>query len=186
MEETERGLHSLHEMRGVILMPGSSTVWSLHLFAFLPTRFRVTAGQGGWWANCAWCSLGIAATLATGVTIRTGDGAEGDELEFSVAGGTSSRPDLPMHFPYPPARWWDNPYCPCGNILLFSSQDKIDGWCARHGRPKGSVLDMATAIGLAQRWFGDYASPEWRRKSPQDASRIFDELGLDRAFWKLP
>ena len=65
-----------------------------------------------------------------------------------------------MHFPYPPARWWDNPYCPCGNILFFTGESKVEEWCARHGRPKGAALDMRKAIALADRWFGDYASPD--------------------------
>jgi hypothetical protein len=91
-----------------------------------------------------------------------------------------------MHFPYPPARWWDNPYCPCGNILFFSSQEKINGWCKRHGHPTGSILDIKTGVGLAERWFGDYASTDWRRKKPDQAARIFHELGLDRSFWNIP
>jgi hypothetical protein len=60
------------------------------------------------------------------VTVSTSDGAEGQPLEFRIESGRASRPDLLMHFPYPPARWWDNPYCPCGNILFFSSEAAID------------------------------------------------------------
>jgi hypothetical protein len=44
---------------------------------------------------------------------------------------------------------------------------------------------MPKAIALAERWFGDYASPEWRRKTPEQALAIFRELDLDPRFWTL-
>jgi hypothetical protein len=183
--ETETALKDLAAMHGVILVPNSLEIWSLHPFALLPTRHWVTAKQGGWWANCAWCSLAIGAALGTDTQITTGDGAEGPPLTFAIQQGRSSRPELLMHFPYPPARWWDNPYCPCGNILFFSSCDRIDQWCARHGRPRGVTLDMPQAIALANEWFGDYACPDWRRKSPEQARAIFEKLNLDPQFWNL-
>jgi hypothetical protein len=91
-----------------------------------------------------------------------------------------------MNFPYPPERWWDNPFAPCVNILFFSSQARIDSWRARHGHPPGSALPIDVAIRLAELWFGDYASPDWVRKTPERANEIFTELGLDKSFWKLP
>jgi hypothetical protein len=184
-DETARRLRLLDQMHGVVLAPNSLNVWSLHPFALTPTRFWVTTDQGGWWANCAWCSLGIGAALHQDVTISTGDGAEGESLGFRVEAGRSTRPGVLMHFPYPPARWWDNPYSPCGNILFFSAQAKIDAWCTRHGRPKGAVLDIETGILLAERWFGDYAMPEWRRKTREQALAVFTELRLDPSFWNM-
>ena len=178
-------LRRMAEMRGVILEPGSVRIWSLHPFALMPTAFWVSAGGRGWGANCAWCSLGIGAALGADIAVSTRDGAEGDPLVFDVRSGESTRQELLMHFPYPPARWWDNPYCPCGNILFFTSEGMVEEWCARHRRPKGALLDMRKAIGLADRWFGDYASPEWRRKTPQQAMAIFEELELDPEFWTL-
>lgn len=182
-QETERGLKQLEEMRGVILAPGSTNIRSLHPFALIPTSFWVAAGRGGWWANCAWCSLGVGAALHEDVAISTWDGAEGRPLELRIENGRANRSDLLLHFPYPPGQWWDDPYCPCGNILFFSSEADIDVWCSRHGHPKGAILNMETGIALAERWFGDYASPDWRRKSPQQAAKIFGELALDRTFW---
>ena len=130
--------------------------------------------------------LGIGAALHEDVGISTSDGGEGQALQFDITSGQASRTDLLMHFPYPPVRWWDNPYCPCGNILFFSSKEKIGTWGKRHEHPTGSILDIKTGVGLAKRWFGDYASPEWRRKTPDQAAKIFDELGLDRSFWDIP
>jgi hypothetical protein len=160
-------------------------VWSLHPFALMPTAFWVTANKRGWWANCAWCSLAIGVAVREDVTITTSDGAEGKELQFRIESGRSSRSDLKLHFPYPPSRWWDNPYSPCGNILFFSSETDVDEWCERHGRPRGAILNIETGIRLAALWFGDYASPDWRRKSPSQAKAIFDELSLDPSFWNI-
>jgi alkylmercury lyase-like protein len=181
--DTEDGLRQLEKMHGVILVPNSVNVWSLHPFSLMPTAFWVTNNKHGWWANCAWCSLGIGAALGENVTITTSDGAEATEITFRVKDGQLSRSDLMLHFPYPPARWWDNPYCPCGNILFFSSEPKVDDWCERHRYPKGAILDIEKSVKLANLWFGDYASPEWRRKSPAQAKAIFDELRLDSSFW---
>ncbi len=184
-EKTAEVLKRLEQIHGVILVPNSLRVWSLHPFALNPTRFWVSTRTGGWWANCAWCSLGIAAALKQAVKISTSAGGEGGSLEFTIADGQPHRPDLLMHFPYPPEQWWDNPFAPCANILFFSSEAHIDSWCLCHGHPRGSVLPIDVAVRLADLWFGDYASPFWIRKTPERAMEIFNVLGLDRSFWKL-
>jgi hypothetical protein len=38
-KETEDGLRQLEQMHGVILVPNSTKVWSLHPFALMPTAF---------------------------------------------------------------------------------------------------------------------------------------------------
>ena len=185
-QETASCLTALAAMHGVILEPSSLQIWSLHPFALMPTAFWVTAGGRGWWGNCAWCSLGIGSALGRDFSVQTLSGADGKALKFDVASGKISDAEVLMHFPYPPARWWDNPYCPCGNILFFSSESEIDQWCTRHGRPRGSILSSETSLALAQLWFGDYASPEWRRKTAQQALTIFSQLQLDSTFWSIP
>lgn len=185
-ERTEAALRTLEQIHGVVLVPNSLRIWSLHPFALNPTIFWVSSATGGWWANCAWCSLGIGAALKQDVTISTSDGGEGNSLEFTVERGQSRRTDLLMNFPYPPERWWDNPFAPCANILFFSSEAHIDSWRSRHGHPLGSFLSIDVAIRLAELWFGDYASPDWVRKTPEQANEIFGDLGLDGSFWKLP
>ena len=185
-DETETCLRKLADIHGVILEPNSLRIWSLHPFAMMPTAFWVKSRDRGWWANCAWCSLGIGAAIGNDFSVVTKDGAEGEPLEFDVIAGRASREDLLIHFPLPPTRWWDNPYCPCGNILFFSSEARISTWCSRHGRPKGAMLPFSKAMVLSRLWFGDYALPSWRRKTPQQALAIFSELGLDPSFWNIP
>lgn len=184
-EQYAEALSRLEQMHGVILEPRSKRIWSLHPFSMIPTTFWVSARDRGWWANCAWCALAIGVATEEDTEISTSDGGEGDPLVFKIRNGECSRPELLMHFPYPPAQWWDNPYNPCGNNLFFSSEALVDAWCARHDRPKGSVLPIESGMQLTQRWFGDYASPAWRRKSAQEAQAIFNEIGLDAAFWNI-
>jgi hypothetical protein len=185
--EAAEGLARLRDLRGVILEPDSSRVRSLHPFALTPTPFWVaTDDRRGWRANSAWCSLGIAAAWNRGVTVSARDGGEGGPLTVRVESGRPTRPDPVVHFPYPPARWWDNPYAPCVNILFFTSAETIDGWCARHGRPRGAVVGVDTVAELDWLWFGDHASPGWRRKTAAEADAIFRRLGLDPDFWTIP
>ena len=47
------------------------------------------------------------------------------------------------------------------------------------------MLGIDTALQLAQAWFGDYASPEWKRKTPDQAVEIFRALELDAGFWNI-
>ena len=110
---------------------------------------------------------------------------KGEPLEIRIEKAARRAPDAVMHFPYPPARWWDNPYCPCGNIL-FSLPPRKSTPGVRHGHPRGAVLTMEKGIALAQAWFGDYASPNWRRKTPDQARAIFEKLSLDPQFWNMP
>lgn len=99
LRETENALRQLESIHGVILVPNSFQVWSLHPFAMTPTRFWVTSKRGGWWANCAWCALGIAAALQTDVRIITSDGAEDRPLEMEIKKSKASHPDVLFHFP---------------------------------------------------------------------------------------
>jgi len=104
-EEAADGLARLRDIHGVILEPDSTRVWSLHPFALTPTGFWVSADDGrGWWANCAWCSLGIAAALGRDVTVSARDGGEGGPLGFRGEAGRPTRADLVVHFPHPPGR----------------------------------------------------------------------------------
>jgi hypothetical protein len=185
--ETERRLRELDAMHGVILVPHSLKIWALHPFSMSPTAHWVSCEKGGWWANCAWCALAIGAALDRDVTVNTCDGGERERLEFQSGSVVKTHTGMVMHFPYPPACWWsDNPYAPCANILFFSSETRVDDWCKRHSRPKGSVLGIAKGLELARLWSGDYASRDWKRKTPDQAAAIFKELDLDPEFWRIP
>jgi hypothetical protein len=175
-------LERLAAIRGVILKPNSTDIWAIHPFTLMPTPTWVEAAGRGWWANCAWCALGIGAALRQDIKVVTRLGAERQTVEFRVVEGRAAN-DLLIHFPFRPGEWWNNPYNPCGGILFFSSEPDIEQWCARHGFPRGAAIDIVTGVALAREWFGDYLEPTWRRKMPDEAKRIFRSLGLTTQFW---
>src|ERR1700691_5162613 len=86
-EKTAKILRKLEAIHGVILVPNSLRIWSLHPFALNPTTLWVSAASGGWWANCAWCSLGIWAALKQNVNIAAAEGGETESLGFSIEEG---------------------------------------------------------------------------------------------------
>jgi hypothetical protein len=70
-------------------------------------------------------------------------------------------------------------------MLVFRSEEHVDNWCRAKGMPRGAVLSIRQLWGLARAWYGDRLSEQWRRKSPEEAEQIFEEIGLSGPFWKL-
>jgi len=70
-------------------------------------------------------------------------------------------------------------------MLLFRSEEHIDRWCATWHLPRGAVLPLEQCWRLAQAWYADRLSPEWRRRTPSEARDVFDQLGLTGEFWSL-
>jgi hypothetical protein len=70
-------------------------------------------------------------------------------------------------------------------MLAFRSEEHVDRWCQVKGMPRGGLLSIRQLWGLARSWYGDRLSEQWRRKTPQQAEAIFEEVGLTGPFWKL-
>jgi hypothetical protein len=70
-------------------------------------------------------------------------------------------------------------------MLAFRSESHVDRWCEAHGLPKGAVFPLDTAWRLADAWYADRLSPDWTRRTPDEAQALFDRLGLTGAFWRL-
>ena len=71
-------------------------------------------------------------------------------------------------------------------MLLFRSEEHRDTWLDARGLRHGATLSVAQQWHLARIWYGDKMSPEWRRRTPEEAQAVFDSLGLTGPFWKLP
>ena len=61
----------------------------------------------------------------------------------------------------------------------------MERWVRGRGTPTGGVLTPEQGWRLARAWFDDRLSPDWRRPTPEEAGRIFDEIGLTGPFWQL-
>lgn len=70
-------------------------------------------------------------------------------------------------------------------MLLFRSEEHIDRWCEKRGLQRGAILSPATALRLGAIWYADKQSPDWRRKTVDEAQAVFAKLGLVDDFWRL-
>ena len=60
----------------------------------------------------------------------------------------------------------------------------LDGLGAR---PDGNrwVVDLATLWRLGKEWYGDRLHDDHRRRTPEEATALFAELGLKGPFWDM-
>jgi len=70
-------------------------------------------------------------------------------------------------------------------MLIFRSEEHIDQWCAAWRLPRGATLSVEQAWKLADSWYHDRLSPDWRRRTVDEAHELFGSLGLTSEFWRL-
>ena len=104
--DIEAALVRLDADRAIVLTPGTHEVWMAMPFSAVPTDYRVAWDAGAAYANCAWDAFGIAAALATDVTITTRDPLDGAPLTVKVIGGRVIPDSYVVHFAVPAAEWW--------------------------------------------------------------------------------
>ncbi len=69
-------------------------------------------------------------------------------------------------------------------MSLFRSEDHLTRWLA--GREPGATIGVAKLSELAQAWWDDRLSPDWRPHTTDQNQAILERLGLTGAFWRLP
>lgn len=70
-------------------------------------------------------------------------------------------------------------------MLAFRSEAHVEHWCERTGIERGAAFPLGTAWRLAKAWYRDRLSPDWRRRTPDEAEAVFADLGLRGDFWRL-
>ncbi len=70
-------------------------------------------------------------------------------------------------------------------MLLFRSEEHLDKWLADNGRSRGATMTVEQQWELARTWYADRLSPDWRRRTPEEAEAVFAEIGLSGPFWSL-
>lgn len=70
-------------------------------------------------------------------------------------------------------------------MLLFRSEEHVRSWHERKGLPMGASLSLDQAWRLADLWYADRLSPDWRRRSIDEAEGVFASVGLTGDFWRL-
>jgi len=54
------------------------------------------------------------------------------------------------------------------------------------GLRHGATLTVEQQWDLARTWYSERMSPDWRRRTPDEAQAVFESVGLAGPFWKLP
>lgn len=171
----------------VMLYPGrSGEIWIAHPFCAVSTGYWIAHETRGWWGNCAFCALGIAALLHANVSIHFRIGGKSDPVSIQVAGGVIVNKGLKLHIPFPIAQWHDNILYTCGNVHFFYRDEDIAEWCDQHQCPYGESLRIEDAWGLAKSWYGDYLSGEWQPRSSAETNEMLRAHSLTGRFWTLP
>jgi len=70
-------------------------------------------------------------------------------------------------------------------MLAFRLEAHVERWCAQRRIEHGEVFSLEQAWGLGRDWYADRLSPDWRRRTPEEAESIFAALGLTGDFWQL-
>jgi hypothetical protein len=70
-------------------------------------------------------------------------------------------------------------------MLFFRSEEHLTNWLTERGAARGAVLSVSETWRLAKAWYVDRRPPAWRPRSPVEAQRVLDEVGLTDPFWKL-
>ena len=70
-------------------------------------------------------------------------------------------------------------------MLLFRSEEHRERWGRSRGIDRGATMSLSTAWALADVWYRDRMSPRWRRRSVDEVTAVFDDLGLRGSFWSL-
>jgi hypothetical protein len=70
-------------------------------------------------------------------------------------------------------------------MLAFRSEAHVERWCDARRIPRGESFSLEQAWRLGQAWYADRLSPDWRRRTPEEAEALFAEVGLTGGFWRL-
>jgi hypothetical protein len=70
-------------------------------------------------------------------------------------------------------------------MLAFRSEEHVDRWREQRCLSGGMVFSPEQMWRLADEWYRERLSPDWRRKTPDEAQALFDQLGLTGPFWQL-
>ncbi len=70
-------------------------------------------------------------------------------------------------------------------MLIFRSEDHIDEWCSFRDLPRGGSMSPEQCWQLAQGWYSDKLSLDWRRKTLEESEAMLASIGLTEPFWSL-
>lgn len=185
VSDVEDALSRLHEAHALLLHPNRCAPWAVHPFALSPGSCWVETEGRGWWANCLYCGMGIAAALEKNADIHTRIGGESEPIVVRISGGDISEPELLFHLSTPVREWWDNVIHACASFQPFRCEADIDAWCERHAMRRGAVVPLRKMWSFAADWYGGYLRRPWRKRSLEETKTLFAKHEFGGQFWRL-
>lgn len=185
VEIIELTLQQLHEAHALQLHPHCCKPWVVHPFALSPGSCWVRSGDRGWWANCLYCGMGIAAALREDAEIHTRIGGEHEPIVIHITNGKVQEDELLFHLSTPVREWWDNVIHACASFQPFHSVEDIEDWCARHDLPLGAIVPLPKMWSFAADWYGDYLRTPWKKRSAAEVKELFSKHRFTDEFWRL-
>ncbi|WP_248959028.1 organomercurial lyase [Sphaerisporangium perillae] len=176
-------LRALHDTHLIVLDEERRRILMAHPWSAVSLGFLVTDGRVKWWGGCAWDSFAIPALVGRDCLVATHCAGCGKALALDVCPDEHPPVDLVAHFLVPIPRMWDDVMFTCAHQALFCSEEHVGRWLRQNRSPRGVILDMRTLWLLATRWYAGRLSREYRRRTPDEARALFEELGLVGPFW---
>ena len=68
-------------------------------------------------------------------------------------------------------------------MLLFRSEESVESWCAARGLPVRPMMTLEQLWVLANAWYANRLTAEYRRPGPDEMREIFAGIGLTDPFW---
>jgi hypothetical protein len=90
------------------LKPGTRQILMAWPFSAVETSFRVRANDKTYFANCAWDSLGIPATLHTDAEVEASCAQSGEPVPLSVTNQQVQDSNALVHFLLPFRDWYND------------------------------------------------------------------------------
>jgi alkylmercury lyase-like protein len=98
----------LHGRHALYLKPGTPEILMANPFSGVETPFRVRANSKTYFANCAWDSLGIAATLQADAEIEAACAQSREPIQLSVRNQQVPHAEALVHFLIPFREWYED------------------------------------------------------------------------------
>jgi hypothetical protein len=70
-------------------------------------------------------------------------------------------------------------------MLAFRSEEHVHRWREQNCLATGALFETEQLWRLADAWYADRLSPDWRRKTPDEVEALLAEIGLTGEFWRL-
>jgi Alkylmercury lyase len=106
--ELQSAWRELHRGHALVLNPETTELRMANPFSAVPTAYRVRAGGGWWYGNCAWDAIGICAALKTDGRVETSCPECGEPIELNISEQRVDDEALLFHCLVPAARWWED------------------------------------------------------------------------------